>query len=163
MKHVLCCISILSVTTGALAAPSVAFTKILDTTVASAQSYSATYVPVANKYLIGSSTDIKVFNGDTGAIETPMSIAGITPGGLGFFAVTADAAGKVYAYEDNGKDIWRWDSVADPTPEKVYGEAPDAALFARVGSTGGGSGPGVNIAFTGSANNGPVEFFNCLI
>jgi hypothetical protein len=160
MKLLFCAVATLAAAANSIsAAPSVTFTNALDMTVAVTKSYSATYVPVSDKYLIGGPTAIQVFNGVTGANEGTLSNTGITPSDLGFFAVTSDADGKIYAVEIGGADIWRWDSASDANPEKVYGAAPDAALFARIGSTGSGSGPNINVAFTGSADDGPVQFF----
>jgi len=155
MKVLFSVVSVTALTISAVhAAPTVTFTNVLDTAV-TAQSYSATYVPVADKFLVGGATGVQVFNGLTGAAEGSLDLTGIVPGGLGFFALTADGAGEIYAFEDGGRDIWRWDSVTDTSPEKVY----DNSAFQRVGSTGGSMQPNLNLAFTGSANNGPVDFF----
>lgn len=142
----------------AQAADSIVFTKLLDTAVPVTKQHSATYNPAADKYLIGGPTDIKILNGTTGAVEGTLALGSIVPGGLGFFAVTADEAGAIYAFEHGtsggNMDIWKWNSVADTAPVKIV----DTAAFARVGATAG-SGSNVTVAFTGSANDGPVQFF----
>jgi len=140
---------------------SVTLTKVLDIQVDVNNSEamgSSTYDPAADKFIVGTrgtGARLQVYNSATGAYETDMSKAGITPGGLGFFGVTAAQNGYVYAYEDGGKDIWRWGSISDSAPQKVY----DTAAFARTGYTGT-VGNDIVIAFTGSANKGPVEFFS---
>lgn len=154
MKNILLTAAIAAgAASAAFAADSVAFTVALDTKV-TAQSYSATYVPVADKYLVGGSTSIKIFNGTTGAAEGDLNITGITPASLGFFGLTADDAGAIFAWEDGGDDIWRWNSVTDTAPVKVN----DLAAFARVGDVIG-TGTGATVHFTGTADLATVEIY----
>lgn len=132
----------------------VLFTDVLDTvSTRSANTFSATYVPVADRYLSGQATKIETFDG-TGNYAGDLNISGITPGANGFFGLVATDQGAIYAYEDGGDDIWRWSSVTD-TPTKVYDTSP----FQR-GGDAITIGTDLMIAFTGSATLGNVDFFS---
>lgn len=121
--------------------------------------YSAAYVPVSDKFLVSHATTIDIFNGVTGAAEGKLDISGITPGGLGFFAITATEDGYIYSYENSGQDIWRWSSISD-MPTKVYDTVSTATgTQQRFGATAT-TDDGIMIAFTGASDDGPVEFFS---
>lgn len=134
----------------------VTFTEELDASVDHGSVVSgATYVPGADKFLAGGATDIGVFNGTTGAKEGSLATTGITPAGLGFFGLVASERGSIYAFEAGSSDLWRWESVSDTAPVKVW----DTPAFARGGYSVSKDGVDL-IAFTGSGNDGPVEFYS---
>lgn len=145
---------------------SVTLTKVLDTAIpgGAGDIYAATYVPGGSgpnpgKFIASKGgTVIDVLNASTGAPEGVLSLSGIAiaTGSLGFFALTATADGVIYGWEDGGDDIWRWGSVSDTAPQKVYDSAPGTL---RVGATGK-SGSDIAIAFTGAAIGGPVQFYS---
>lgn len=161
MKKSLLAVALAATTAMAAAQTSVTLTKVLDIQVplnsTGMAMGSSTYVPDADKFIVGlrGAGGIEVYNAQTGAYETMMSISGITPAGLGIFGVVASEDGVIYGYEDGAKDLWRWGSISDPAPEKVY----DTPAFARGGATGK-VGSDIAIALTGSGNDGPVEFFS---
>jgi hypothetical protein len=66
---------------------------------------------------------VRVYGGVDGAYESDLQITGITPGFVGFQAATAAAGGQTYIVENGGKDIWRWQSITDAAPEKMYDDA----------------------------------------
>src|SRR5690606_27504946 len=67
--------------------------------------------------------------------------------------------GVIYAVEVGTElgqsDIWRWDSVTDTTPDKVY-ETAERYWYAYNSTVDGN----VTIGFSSPATSGPVTFFS---
>ncbi len=150
----------MALTTALGFAQTVTFTNVLavEDATSSGSVRSSNYVPVADKFIVSNSDQkIEIFNGVTGAREGQLSQAGIatSPGGLGFFALTATRDGYIYGWEDLGDDIYRWSSTTD-LPTKVYDNAP----FARFGSTGTDAQGKIAVAFTGVGNFSFVQFYS---
>lgn len=164
MKRALLAVTVaVTAAMGAAQAPAVTveFQKVTDTVTAAPGGVAGdvrgnTYVPVSDRFIAarGIGTAIEVYKTD-GSYDTNMSQAGITVGGLGFFGFTATEDGVIYGVNDSGKEVWRWNGVADPAPEHAGGGAETS----RIGYTGK-VGNDVVIAFTGQATDGNVVFFS---
>lgn len=114
----------LSATGFAQTSRTVTFTKVLDMPATTPEEANGgTYVPGVDKFISLQPSSIRVYSGVDGAYETNLSTAGISPSGLGFQAATATEGGQIYAVEDGSNDLWRWKSISDPAPEKVYDTA----------------------------------------
>lgn len=114
--------------------------------------YSATYDPGSDQFLAGSpALDITTYDGTTGAPVGSLDLTGITPGGLGFFALAAGSDGTIYAYENGAGDIWKWDDASDTAPT----QAGTGASLYRVGHALG-TGVDTLLVFTGTSDNGPA-------
>lgn len=103
---------------------SVTLTKVIDRNTTTSQATNGgTYVPGADKFISLHPTGIGVYSGTDGDFEGTMSTAGIVTTSTGFQAATATVGGQIYVVETDHNDIWRWKSISDPAPEKVYNAA----------------------------------------
>ncbi len=136
---------------------SVTVEKVLDINNATPElANGGTYVPVADKFLSVHPSTVRLYNGTTGAYENDLPITGITPSGAGgFHAATATEDGHIYIIEDGAKDIWRWTSVTDTAPVKVYDTA-EKYWFGYTATIG----DDISVGFSNPVTSGPVAFFS---
>ena len=93
---------------------------------------------------------VQIYNAATGALTAGvLDQTGLTFGSLGYFAQTANAAGKIFAYSNStsgGGELKVWDTIGSPASEVVWGGGFSRNLFAV----------GDRLYSVGAANGGPI-------